>query len=116
MARSKYNNKKVIVDGIKFDSILESKYYILLKDLESKGLVSNIELQPVFILQEKFTDSSIVSHRRIDYKSDFRYRDEVVNETIVVDCKGLQTDVFRIKEKLFLFKYPEVYFMKIYKV
>lgn len=116
MKRSKYGNKKVVIDGVKFDSILESKYYLLLKELEGKDLVSNIELQPVFLLQDKFTDSNGLSHRRIDYKADFRYYDKVVNECIVVDTKGLITDVYKLKKKLFLFKYPEVNFMEIYEI
>lgn len=43
--KNKYNARKIIVDGIEFDSIAESEYYQKLK--KDKNVV-NIELQPKF--------------------------------------------------------------------
>ena len=48
---SKFHNKKTIVDGIKFDSEMESHYYIYLKKLKEEGIVLEFELQPKYILQ-----------------------------------------------------------------
>ena len=48
MGYNKYNNKKTIVDGIKFDSEMESHYYIYLKHLKEIGGVVDFELQPTF--------------------------------------------------------------------
>lgn len=111
--RTKYGNKKVIIDGITFDSIGESKRYLFLKDLEKQGLISNLLLQPVFLLQENYIDKNNDKHRKLEYIADFQYKDEVVDEIIVEDYKGMITEVFKIKLKLLLYKYPELNFILI---
>ena len=52
--KSKYSNKKVNIDGITFDSKKEANRYKELKILENLGKISNLELQPVYVLQESF--------------------------------------------------------------
>lgn len=52
MSYNKYKNKKTIVDGIKFDSEMESHYYIYLKQLKEIGEVIDFILQPTYLLQE----------------------------------------------------------------
>ena len=103
---SKYNNKKVAIDGITFDSRDESLYYQALKDMKENGLIKDFELQPVFELQEKFTKDN-KKYRPITYIADFR----VINNDgsfYVVDVKGMLTTEFKIKMKLFNYKYPDV--------
>lgn len=51
---NKYRNKKVIVDDYIFDSIQESRRYKELKLLVKAGEISNLQLQPRFLLQEAF--------------------------------------------------------------
>ena len=51
---SKYNNKKVQVDMYVFDSIAESGRYKELKLLEQAGEITELTLQPRFLLQEAF--------------------------------------------------------------
>lgn len=51
---SKYNNKKVKLDGHVFDSEAESKYYELLKERQDAGGIQAIDLQPLFVLQTGF--------------------------------------------------------------
>ena len=46
MSYNKYKHKKTIVDGIKFDSEMESHYYIYLKHLKEIGEVVDFVLQP----------------------------------------------------------------------
>lgn len=110
---SKYNSKKIEYNGIKFDSKMEKDYYIYLLKLKEKGEVVNIELQPSFLLLDKFKykDKTI---RKITYKADFKvtYKDHVE----VVDIKGMMTDVFKIKRKMFLSKYNDIDFKCIRKV
>lgn len=106
--RNKYGNKWVTIDNIKFQSKRESQQYLLLKDRQSKGEISNLVLQPRYLLQDKFTDANLKKHRKIEYVADFEYTEN--NETIVEDVKGVKTDVFKIKEKLFCFKYPDLKF------
>lgn len=102
---NKYKNKKVIVDDYIFDSIQESKRYKELKLLLRAGQIQDLELQPHFLLQESFKKNS-KTYRKIEYIADFKYVEK--GKIIVEDVKGLQTDVFKIKHKLFEKKYPEL--------
>lgn len=102
---NKYKNRKVIVDDYIFDSIQESRRYKELKLLLKAGQIQNLELQPHFLLQESFKKNS-KTYRKIEYIADFKYVEN--GKTIVEDVKGIQTDVFKIKHKLFEKKYPEL--------
>ena len=86
-------------DGITFDSKKEMLFYIELKGYEKKGIISNIILQPCFILQESFKYKN-ETQRMIKYCADFQYDEDGI--TYIVDVKGMQTDVYKIKKKLFL--------------
>ena len=48
-SRSFSNAKKVVYDGIKFDSMLERDKYIHLKGLEKEGKIKSLTLQQPFI-------------------------------------------------------------------
>lgn len=102
---NKYYNRKVIIDGIKFDSIAEGNRYKELKLLERAGKISNLELQPKFILQENFKKNGR-TYRKIEYIADFIYEEN--GQVIVEDTKGVETDVFKLKHKLFEYKYPDL--------
>lgn len=102
---SKYRNKKVIVEDYVFDSIQESKRYKELKLLLKTGQISNLELQPHFLLQEGFKKNG-KTYRKIEYIADFKYIEN--GKTIVEDVKGMQTDVFKLKHKLFEKRYPDL--------
>lgn len=93
---SKYKNKKVEYDNIIFDSQLECDYY---KYLKYMGI--EFEFQPKFLLQEGFKKNG-KTHRKIEYVGDFR-----IGNT-VIDVKGMETQVFKLKRKLFEYKYPHL--------
>lgn len=111
--KTKYRNKKTVIDGITFDSAKEAQYYQILKLHEKAGLVKEIELQPKFVLQEKFVDSHGEKHQEIAYIADFRYFDCLAGVCIVADVKGLKTAVYTVKKKLLLFRYPELNFIEV---
>ncbi len=102
---NKYRNKKVVVDGEEFDSIRESQRYKELKLLERAGKIKNLELQPRFLLQDSFKKNGRV-FREIEYVADFQYIEN--GKTIVEDVKGMQTDVFKLKHKIFEKVYPDL--------
>ena len=102
---NKYRNKKVQVDMYVFDSIAESRRYKELKLLERVGKIQNLELQPHFLLQEAFKKNGR-TFRKIEYIADFKYIEN--GKTIVEDVKGIQTDVFKLKHKLFEKKYQDL--------
>lgn len=108
---SKYHNKKVQIDMYVFDSIAESRRYKELALLERAGQISELELQPKFLLQDGFKKNG-KTYRAIYYIADFRYVEN--GKVIVEDVKGKETEVFKLKHKLFEYKYPE-YELKIIK-
>ncbi|TDO92331.1 uncharacterized protein DUF1064 [Halanaerobium saccharolyticum] len=111
--KNKYNNKKPLVDGIKFDSKKEARFYENLKLLKAAGEVKEFELQPKFVLLEKNKDR--VTGRGIKYIADFKitYSDGSVE---VVDVKGHKTQVYKLKKKLLLAKYPDINFREVVNV
>ena len=108
MGYNKYNNKKTIVDGIKFDSEMESHYYLYLKHLKEIGEVVDFVLQPTYLLQEGF-DLNGKRIRPITYKADFKviYKD---GHEEVIDVKGKLTEEFKIKRKMLLYRYRDINF------
>lgn len=114
--KEKYGRVKKEVDGIVFDSTSEAEAYKVLKLWESIHAISGLKLQPVFVLQEKFTEASTdgprKSHRAIKYIADFQFSwpssNRFVSSVTVVDVKGVLTPAFRIKEKLFRQKFPDL--------
>lgn len=106
--RNKYNAKKTVVDGIEFDSIREADRYCELKLLEKAKEIRNLELQPRFLLQDKFKDKMGTTHRKIEYVADFMYIDKD-DKKIVEDVKGVMTGVYKLKKKLFLNLYDSEY-------
>ena len=95
-SRPKYGNKKVTVQGIKFDSKWESERYLYIKSLELAGRVRKLELQVRFALE-------VNGQKICTYIADFRYEKENANgdwETIVEDAKGVETPEFKLKKKL----------------
>lgn len=101
----KYQNKKIIVNGIKFDSKKEANRYYELLLLQKAKIITNLELQPKFLLQDGFKKNG-KTYRRIEYIADFKYIEN--GKTIVEDVKGFKTEVFKLKHKLFEYKYPEL--------
>lgn len=102
---NKYKNKKVQVDMYVFDSIAESRRYKELALLEKAGEIDNLQLQPKFLLQDSFKKNG-KTYRKIEYIADFMYEEK--GKVIVEDVKGMETKEFKIKRKLFEYKYPDL--------
>lgn len=103
---SKYNNKKVKIDGHVFDSKAEADYYSGLKVRQAAGEVISFELQPLFTLQPAFIKNG-KKYQGITYSADFMVY--LPNGDIeVIDIKGMETEVFKIKRKLFECKYQHL--------
>lgn len=101
---SKYQNKKTQVGMYVFDSIAESKRYKELALLEQAKQIKGLKLQPKFLLQEGFRKNG-KTYRKIEYIADFMYIEK--GKVIIEDVKGMETDVFKLKRKLFEYKYPD---------
>lgn len=128
---SKYRNVKQTIDGVTFDSKRESDYYLQLKLLQKTGEVTDIGFHPKYILQPGYRKccgnvwvdkpgngikgatvcgnckKKMPKTSAITYSADFSvtYKD---GHTEIIDVKGMETESFKIKRKLFEFKYPHL--------
>lgn len=92
--KSKYGNKKVIFDGIKFDSKKEGNRYLELKGRQMAGEISDLRFQVVY-------DLEINGFLICSYIADFTYKENALE--VVEDVKSKATrklPVYRIKNKL----------------
>lgn len=102
---SKYNAKKVEIDGIKFDSKAEGEYYLHLKQQVTERQILGFERQKRMLLQEGFSVEGVKGKiRPIFYVVDFIITENDGTLTYV-DVKGMETDVFKLKKKLFMKRY-----------
>lgn len=88
--RNKYGAKPS--DG--FPSKLEAAVYHLLKLRERAGEIDDIKRQQTVVLQEGSRDE------RITYRVDFSYYCKKNQTTVWVEAKGVATDVWKMKVKL----------------
>lgn len=102
---SKYNAKKVEIDGIKFDSKAEGEYYLHLKQQVTERQILGFERQKRMLLQEGFSVEGVKGKiRPIFYVVDFIVTENDGTITYI-DVKGVETDVFKLKKKLFMKRY-----------
>jgi len=92
--KSKYRNKKVVFDGIEFDSKKEGNRYLELKGRQLAGEISDLRFQRPYEL-------GVNGEHICTYIADFQYKEN--GELIVEDVKSKFTrklPVYRIKNKL----------------
>lgn len=102
---SKYHARKTTVDGITFDSKREADRYLVLKGMEEDGIIEDLRRQVRYELIPAF-DVDGRHYRPIYYVADFVYRED--GREVVEDVKGMRTDVYRLKSKLFARRYGKV--------
>lgn len=97
---SKYRNKRVVVDGIKFDSIKESERYSLLKIAKEKGGIKDFQMQVPFRFM---IDGKLMFTYKLDFMIEFNdgsFKYEDVKPFDIKSGKYLSTDVFKLKRKI----------------
>lgn len=115
--RSKYGNKKIMLDSLSFDSRKEARRYTELKLLERAGKIKDLELQKSFeLIPAQYEDTGEVYTRgankgqpkrgkciekAVTYKADFVYIED--GKTVVEDTKGFRTKDYILKRKLMLY-------------
>jgi hypothetical protein len=90
-ARSKYGNRKVVVDGEKFDSQKEAHRWGVLQLREKAKEIQNLDRQVRFDLR---VNRVLIC----TYVADFTY--EEAGKSVVEDCKGFRTEIYKIKKKM----------------
>ena len=102
--RNKFNAKKTVVDGITFDSRKEAKRYVELRNLERAGDIRDLKRQVRYEIVPSF-DVDGKHYRPSTYIADFVYTDVKTGKEVVEDVKGYRTGVYRLKSKLFAYRY-----------
>lgn len=117
---NKYHNRKMEINGIRFDSRKEAQRYVQLMNAMRLGAIKDLRLQVDFTIQEAYTDCQGKRIRAIRYRADFAYNltgllpfgisaeDRDVwsryimsgTETVIEDVKGVKTQTYKLKEKL----------------
>jgi hypothetical protein len=92
--RAKYGNRKVIIDGITFDSKREGDYYAELRIREKAGEVVAVEMQRPFALLG--SNGELMA----TYRADFAFWDNTAGRFRVIDVKGFSTKEFKLKRKM----------------
>lgn len=117
---NKYGNRKVVIDGILFDSQREANRWCELSLLQRAGAIRNLERQVKFELipaqyevfarysgktEKRLKDGKRLVEKACTYIADFTYEQRSGDtwEKVVEDAKGCRTEVFRIKKKLMLY-------------
>lgn len=111
--RSKYGNRKVVRDGIKFDSEREAARFGELKVLRAMGKIRDLRLQVNFTLVEGYTTIEGERIKPMVSRADFTYErttEPDCNGTVhwlreVEDAKGAKTKDYLLKKKLMQDKY-----------
>lgn len=110
--KNKYGAKKVVFDGITFDSKKEGLYYLKLKDMERCGEIENLRLQVPFELLPAIYRDEIVHlktkdkverkliQRAVNYIADFVYTKD--GKEYIIDTKGMRLPDYILKKKMML--------------
>ena len=115
---SKYNNKTIVYNGIKFVSKKEGQRYLFLKKAEEYGKISELKTQVKFELippiKEEYIEHLKTKDKTkvrtlqlaINYISDFTYIKDglMVIEDVKASPKVIPSD-FKLKEKMFFWRY-----------
>ena len=110
---NKYNNRKIVVNRIVFDSAKEAHRYSELLVLLKAGEISDLKRQVKYTLIPPQREPDTIGPRggvrpgrliehEVSYVADFVYKDREGNE-IAEDTKGFRTKDYIIKRKLMLF-------------
>ncbi len=88
--KTKYKARRISHAGKTFASRAESSLYDLLNLWQESGTIKDLQEQPQITL----------TRAKIRMIPDFKYVDSVTNELQYAEFKGFETDVWRIKRRL----------------
>jgi hypothetical protein len=98
----KYHNKKIKTEDGTFDSKYEYEEWCRLKLLERGGVIRNLMRQVPYILIPTIRTTA-GTLKQITYYADFVYEENGI--VCMVDTKGYETEVFKIKKRLLINQY-----------
>jgi len=110
--RNKFGNHKVTVDGIRFDSRKEAKFYLFLREAQKNGEISDLQLQVPYELIPAIYEDQVIHlktkdktvrrcvQKAVHYVADFVYTETSSGNEYVVDTKGFRTPEYKLKKKM----------------
>lgn len=104
--KSKYGNRKVILDGMTFDSGKEASRYVQLREMAVRQEIATLSRQVKYTLQEATVDSEGKRQRAITYSADFVYEQD--GKVVIEDVKSVATaksESFRLRWRMLLAKF-----------
>ena len=127
--KGKYNNTKVEIDGIKYDSKKESQRNAYLELMQKQGLISDLKRQVVFELIPTIYEDKVVhlktkdkivqrvAQKAVTYKADFTYIKD--GQLVVEDVKASASyaaldKTFILKEKMMRY-FHGIVIKRVYK-
>jgi len=127
--KGKYNNTKVEVDGIKYDSKKESHRNAYLELMQKQGFISDLKRQVVFRLIPTIYEDKVVhlktkdkivqrvAQKAVTYKADFTYIKD--GQLVVEDVKASASyaaldKTFILKEKMMRY-FHGIVIKRVYK-
>ena len=102
--KNKFHAQKVEFNGRTYDSKKEAKRASILEQQERLGIIQNLVKQVPFCLQPGYTNNQGKKVREITYVADFVYEKD--GKLYVEDTKGFRTPEYKLKKKIFEYKYP----------
>lgn len=106
---NKFGAMKTTVDGIVFHSKREAEYYGQLKMMKRAGKISSFERQISFPLYAMWGGNTPDESRKIgNHIVDFVVVDIMSGQKEVHEVKGMETDVWKLKKKIFEANYPHI--------
>lgn len=105
---NKFNAKKIVVQGMEFDSLKEARRWRDLFWLQNGGVIRNLQRQVKYVLiPAQYDENHKLIERAVTYVADFVYSEN--GQLVVEDVKGYKKGphyaVFVIKRKLMLKEY-----------
>lgn len=99
--KHKFGAKPQEVDGIKFPSMAEAEYYLILKHAVLGGGIRELKVHPVFWIE--INDIKICR-----FTPDFEYWEVATERHVVTDVKGVLLNDALLRLKLFAALNPDI--------
>lgn len=99
--KRKFNAHKIALDGLQFDSAAEARVWQELLIMERAGLITDLERQCPYVLAPSVKlHGEARAKPPVRYFVDFRYKEVSSGKWHLIDVKGMDTPVSRLKRHL----------------
>jgi hypothetical protein len=99
---------------VRFDSKTEYDFYLMLKSLEKKEEIANLEIHPTFRLLPAYRSFNGVYHGKLDYTADFAFYDIKQKKMRIIDVKDSYISItFAFKWRLFDYFYRDKFSIEV---